>query len=388
MKVLFAAYRHDPTESGTQTGADYQFLKALQNNQVETMVVGPFLKPPVLAERAVKRFFTGALKGKYAKYDLTNTLRASRAVNEWSGKWKPDVILSLYPPPYVFYHGNVPCVFRTDVPFLGLYAQAPELVRYRKESFLLNVWMEKRALRKSAAVITHSAWAAQSLADQYHVDPRKIAIFPNPSSLPNNLIPPASDIWPDKDIADCLRLLFVGRDSYRKGLDIAIEVVNQLNRNGAHFMLIVCGMDGESQDRVQYAGYLDINEEKQRERYLSLLRSSHLLLHPARFDPSPRVASEAAAFGTPTITNDSGGLATSVENGVSGIVVPRNSSANVYVKEIVGLFRHPERYYELCRAARKRYDNELNWDAAGRALLKILRDVAENRVSNKRQKNN
>ena len=68
----------------------------------------------------------------------------------------------------------------------------------------------------------------------------------------------------------------------------------------------------------------------------------HLLLHPARFDASPIVTSEASTFGLPTITNDSGGLATSVKHNVSGIIVPKNSCYNIYVSEIKRLFQNPE----------------------------------------------
>ena len=63
---------------------------------------------------------------------------------------------------------------------------------------------------------------------------------------------------------------------------------------------------------------------------MNFFHKAHLLLHPARFDASPIVTSEAAAFSTPTITNNSGGIATSVKHGVSGIVLARKSKPASY----------------------------------------------------------
>jgi glycosyltransferase involved in cell wall biosynthesis len=70
-----------------------------------------------------------------------------------------------------------------------------------------------------------------------------------------------------------------------------------------------------------------------------------------------------------------GGLATTVKDGVSGIVLPKNSPSYAYVDEIIKLFGDPARYYELCRTSRERYEKELNWDVVGSQLVKILQKV-------------
>ncbi len=111
----------------------------------------------------------------------------------------------------------------------------------------------------------------------------------------------------------------------------------------------------------------------------NLYRRAHLLIHPAYFEPAGIVPGEAAAFGTPTITNDTGGLATTVQDGISGIVLPRGSPAEAYVARIKELIAHPESYYQLCRTSRQRYELELNWQVRGKWLGDLLREVvAEN----------
>ena len=84
---------------------------------------------------------------------------------------------------------------------------------------------------------------------------------------------------------------------------------------------------------------------------------------------------EAAAFGTPTITNNTGGLGTSVLDGVSGIVLPKGSPPEAYVRAITDLVNDPERYQRLCQTTRERYEKELNWDVAGKRLVTILEEA-------------
>lgn len=375
MKVLYAAYRHNPQIRGAEVGSDYHFFHALQDNNLDVRLVGPFQEPPAFWERAVKRFYIGLSHGKYAKYDLSNTLRASREVSKVASEWHPDVIFSLYPPPLAFYIGTIPCVLRTDVTFLGLSAQAPEFLPYGKVAFLMNVWLERRAIQKSAMVITHSEWARQSLLKDYQSDARKISVYPNPAALPAEWIPKVLNSAIEKKLTTPLRLLLIGRDPYRKGLDIAIDIVKGLNCAGIPTHLTICGMKEENEEFVTYLGNLSKANETEREQYLAQLRSAHLLLHPARLDPSPRVTSEAAAFGTPTITSDIGGLATSVKHGVSGLVLSRNSLPEAYVQSISELVAEPEHYYALCQSTRQRYNNELNSEVAGRRLVEILAEV-------------
>ena len=113
--------------------------------------------------------------------------------------------------------------------------------------------------------------------------------------------------------------------------------------------------------------------------YADLYRQAHLLIHPAVFDPSPIVPAEAAAFGVPTVSNDVGGIGTSVGHGVSGIVLPGHSPAEKYVEAITKLFQNPEEYARLSLGARRRYEQEQNWNVAGRRVMKVLEQAAASR---------
>jgi len=89
------------------------------------------------------------------------------------------------------------------------------------------------------------------------------------------------------------------------------------------------------------------------------------------------VCSEAAAFGVPTITNASGGLATTVEDGVSGIVLPMQSQAERYVESIRELVSDPDRFERLRITTRQRYEKELTWEIAGDRIFQEIQRILQ-----------
>ncbi|MCE5207921.1 MAG: glycosyltransferase, partial [Chloroflexi bacterium] len=99
------------------------------------------------------------------------------------------------------------------------------------------------------------------------------------------------------------------------------------------------------------------------------------LIHPARFEAAGIVPAEAAAFGVPTITNNVGGLATTVADRVSGVVLPKHSPAESYVRVLKEYCDNPVAYHLLCETTRQRYETELNWDVVSKKLYRICLDA-------------
>jgi glycosyltransferase involved in cell wall biosynthesis len=199
-----------------------------------------------------------------------------------------------------------------------------------------------------------------------------------PAALPRHVVPAEPIVRPVSRPLELL--LLVGREYERKGVDIAIEVVRQLNRTGVAARLTVCGIEGPSGGEVSFVGPFRKSVRDELDRYVGLYRRADLLIHPARFDPSPIVPAEAAAFGVPTITNATGGVATSVKDRVSGVVLPKGSPAGAYVDAITGLVGDSARYEALRRGARARYETEQNWATTGRRIVQLLEASARDRT--------
>lgn len=373
MKILYAAYRHSPSNIDLASSADYFFYHALQDIGAEIAILGPFQNRPVLPEEAFRRIYTKITKKKYAKFPLSLAWHTSQALNRFEEQYKPDAVFTMFPPLLVFYRGKAPCVYRLDTCFLGWQRQYPQ---FGKLGLAISLWEEKRVFMKCAQVITHSEWTRNILIQDYGVASEKIAVFANPAAIPAESIPKTIDIGQWKQLKCPIRLLTVGRSYHHlKGFDIAIEIVAMLNDRGVPAELTIIGDGEKSIPFTRYIGRFQKSVPEQLTQYLELYQQAHFLLHPARFEGAGIVPSEAAAFGTPTLTNAIGGLATTVLDGVSGIVLPALSPAEAYVEAVIGLIKNPERYYALCASTRKRYETELNWAVAGKQLGDIFHKV-------------
>jgi len=355
------------------SSSDYFHYEALRENGSDVKLIGPFPAsvPAIFPESLIQRIYW-RLGKKWLKYKLINTWKVSQATNRAVKEWEPDIVFSISHQPFVYYSGHIPAVYRVDTTFYG---EHQFLSNYSEPILRVSMWQEKNAFQNCARIITTSEWSKNVLIDVYGVARERIRVYVNPSALPRNSVPKFIDIPGWKSLKGPLRLLLVGRDFQRKGINIAIEVTHQLNAAGIKTILTICGLQGDSNNNVRFVGPYKKNIPEELEQYVTLYRQAHLLIHPALFEPAGIVPSEAAAFGTPTITNDNGGIRTSVEPGISGIVLPKWSPAEAYVNAIHDLVNHPEVYYKLCRTTRDRYERELNWDFTGKWLVETLQEV-------------
>ena len=155
-------------------------------------------------------------------------------------------------------------------------------------------------------------------------------------------------------------------------MDIAIKVTHQLNELGSNAELRIVGLEGENDENVRFMGVYNKTISQELDAYVENYRWANFLIHPARFEAAGIVPSEAAGFAVPTITNDSGGLGTTVANGISGIVLPKDSPPELYVETILNYVKAPERYVELCKSTRSRFETELNWRYATEKLSEAI----------------
>ena len=374
MKVLYVAL-HDPTVLDLASGADYFHYQAMLQEDFEVMWIAPNPKRPLWIEAMAVRVFQRTGK-RFVKYHLSTVWTASKAVEKVVKAWKPDVILTFDMASLVFYHGDTPAVLSRDT---TLYGQQQFWPVYGRLAMAINTWQEKLAFRNTARVLTNSQWSKKVISTKYGVPPSRIDIFVFPPAFPAQVIPDKVDVTRWKKLESPFRLLLVGRDTLppRKGINIAIEVVRKLNAAGLPAELTICGSQGQADRYVKYVGPFTKSIPEQLDKYVDLYRQAHLLIHPAIFEAAGIVPSEAAAFGTPTITNDAGGLATTVAEGESGIVLPTWSKPDIYVKAILDLVNNPGAYYALCRKTRARYERELNWDHTGKWMANIIRKTVD-----------
>jgi glycosyltransferase involved in cell wall biosynthesis len=300
----------------------------------------------------------------------------SNALREAVENLKPDAIFSKNFACMVQYRTSLPFVYMVDSTVAAFNRDWPTFSRF--ENWRMILW-ERKVIHQATRIITRSDWTKASLVNDYGYPEQKIHIVYNASSLPSEVVP-EKPVFNEVDFST-VRLLFVGRVQNLKGIDIAIEVTNQLNNAGTNAELRVVGSAGIDQPHIHYTGLYLKSIPEQLQEYASQYLWAHFLIHPARYDAAPIVTAEAAGFGVPTLTNAVGGIASTVKDNVSGVVLPAGSPATEYVKVIRNYVDNPEKYLALRRSTRERYEQELNWDVAGAKVVDVIRQAIEEKKS-------
>ena len=108
-----------------------------------------------------------------------------------------------------------------------------------------------------------------------------------------------------------------------------------------------------------------------------ILPAFDVLVHPALHEPFGRVICEGMAAAVPVIAAASGGPATIIEAGVSGVLV-RDGTPQGIAKEVLALLADPARAAALAAAGRDRVRNGFSVNSTCERLIKEYRIVIAN----------
>lgn len=179
--------------------------------------------------------------------------------------------------------------------------------------------LEQYQFRHAAHIVSLGGRLTTILKSQVS-DKGKIVVIPN-------AVNPGAPV-PRNFNKDKLELLFVGRFAFNKGINILMEAVEQLNREGysdrLQFNLIGKGPLYERYRRefafknVHFIGFAD--DELLSESY----KKNDLFVFPTRFEGMPTVVLEAMASGMPVIVSDTGATADLVDS-ENGFLIETNN---------------------------------------------------------------
>ncbi len=371
MKILFVAARWDPEDPDSGSGLDYNAYITLKKYYSDIKIVGPFKSDKNLVERGVEKLSKLLTKRRFLKFYPSYINRSNRIVQESIDTYQPDLIFSKSSIPLINVKLPVPLLYMTDSSVAWVKGQWPY---FTKLGFSIMEGWERRIIDKASHILTFSEANAVVLRNYYQKPAQLVTVHPVPSALPEHK---CQFIEKTLDPSEGIRLILVGRAFHRKGVDIAIAATQTLNDLGIPTQLRVVGMDGPTSETVKFMGLYSKNDPETQDQYIENYRWAHFHLFPSRFDPAGITPSEAAGFGVPTITNEAGGLGTTVKDGVSGVVLPENSPPNRYVDVVKHYVEHPQDYQALRQTTYQRYQKELNWSALGQVFEGIIRQLVK-----------
>ncbi|MHB8066537.1 MAG: glycosyltransferase [Desulfobaccales bacterium] len=267
-----------------------------------------------------------------------------------------------------------------QVPLWGTYHTAlPQYVQYLTEDQMMVEIMWKYLgwfYNQMDLIFVPSQSTAEEL-EQRGISREKIRIFPRGVDL--QLFDPSKRngfLESRFQVQDEIKLLYVGRVSKEKNLEILGNVFKTLIQNHPETHLIIVG-DGPYLEEMQrhlagtpctFTGYL------QGEDLAAAYASSDLFLFPSTTDTFGNVVLEAQASGIPVIVTDAGGPQENVIPEKTGLIVQGDSEESL-LEAIRGLLAQPQRLQMMGRAAR-RYMEERSFDTAFHATWRLFEEHA------------
>lgn len=277
-----------------------------------------------------------------------------------------SVIVSALPPT------TTPIVYMTDSTYLNLVNYYPEMCNMYSFSSRQAIMINKEAWDKSQLIITASLWAKENAINQYGIVDEKIEVVELGANLAIKEEYHREITYCGKS---CLNIFFSGVDWVRKGGDIAVSCCKKLIDLGLNIKLTITGLslpkEYESYSFINPLGFLNKNDEKDYNTYIKTLLESDIHIFPTRAECAGIVTCEAAAFGIPTITFDTGGVANYVTNGVNGYRLPLSATGEDFAECIYKLYKNNE-LDSLSKGALRVYKEKLNWDVWSDRIASLL----------------
>jgi glycosyltransferase involved in cell wall biosynthesis len=174
--------------------------------------------------------------------------------------------------------------------------------------------LEKRGYERARGIIMHSNWAKLSVVKDYGIPEEKVrVVVPGANIEPDLYRQWTKDAGPrEHDPRRPLRLVFVGKDWKRKGLDRLLQALSLASQQGFRGTLRVIGCRADSVPRsmrnvarVEWVGFVD--RERDARRFLDLVSSCDLGCLLSLAEAGGISQREFHALGLAVLGTDAGG---------------------------------------------------------------------------------
>jgi glycosyltransferase involved in cell wall biosynthesis len=357
----------------TFSGTLFAMYAALSRRRLQVVPLG-HPAAPGFRERMRRRFGLG---GPLSSGDHNFDARARAFVDDVKAQLRRDPCDVVFAPvaSLELFHSDwqIPVVYASDTTF-RLYRDTFDLRLTPHEEHMRHL-MEHRAVSQASRLLYPSPWAAQSAVSDYGASGERIDI----AEFGANMDVPSRAQLAGRRRSDRCVLLFVARQFWRKGGDVALASLAVLRRRGVDARMVVVGSElprGLSVPGVDVIPYLDKNDPSDARRLYQLYLGANFLIFPTRADCSPIALCEAAAFGLPVIAAAVGGIPSLVVHGKNGYLLPGTASAEDYAARIAEIWTTPDAYEQLGRQSRIEHERRLNWDTWAARAEQSLREAA------------
>ena len=183
-------------------------------------------------------------------------------------------------------------------------------------------------------------------------------------------------------------LLFVGRPAPVKGLEVLLQALARLKADGlarADVRLVIVGGDRDEErdderarlralaDTLGVGSWVDFKGPQLQSTLPDYYRAADLCLVPSHHETFGMAALEAMACGATVVASRVGGLAATIQHGITGVLVPPRDDAAL-AAAIASLLADAPRRRSLGRHA-TRWAQSYAWPSVARALLEVYDEL-------------
>jgi glycosyltransferase involved in cell wall biosynthesis len=270
---------------------------------------------------------------------------------------------------------TLPIIIIADATFVALneyYHMYSNVPQYNYEQ---GVELDKRAYHKAAHIICASEWATNSVIQDYKIGREKISVIPFGPNLEH--LPAQIEMnWQRKDVC---KLLFLGVDWKRKGGNIALAALDELERLGMKGHLTIIGCIPPvviDKTKITVIPFLNKNIAEEEKELFAQIEQADFFILPTRAECAGIVFCEASAFGLPIVSTNTGGVSTYVVENKNGFLLPLTDDGKGFARKIYEVFMDEERYKKLRQSTLEYYHQNLTWNAWGQRFNVIAQQVS------------
>jgi glycosyltransferase involved in cell wall biosynthesis len=290
-----------------------------------------------------------------------------------------DAVLFTFLPDAAYVQTPYPVILIHDSTWISTLDYYSPRSMFAKETIAGGIELDTLALQRCTTALFTSKWAADSAVRDYGIPSAKLHVAP----LGAGLDPPPDRVEVAASIASRgrvpMKLLFVGQVWDRKGGDAAVAVCRSIESQGVPVELHVVGCEppAGAPSFIHRHSRLDKSVPAQKQMFYDLFRACDYFILPTRAEAFGIVFAEAAAFGLPVLTSDTGGV-TSVVSPEWSLALPVDSPAADFAAWAIENFRDRAAYERMAWAARNDFEQRLNWKAFAQVIVDL---AAENRTT-------
>jgi glycosyltransferase involved in cell wall biosynthesis len=254
-----------------------------------------------------------------------------------------------------------------------------DLVR-RRGQLRKTAWIrliERRNLEHADAVHATSETESTEIS-RFGFALRRLVIVPNGYTGP-----PSGEASPRSAGGDRLRVLYLGRISWKKGLDRLLEAMalvpdaelllagndDEQYRAELESLVAKLGLNG----RIRFLGFVGDSEKS------ALLESVDLLVLPSYSENFGNAVLEAMAHACPVVVTPEVGISASVENAGAGLVVP--GQPETLADAIARLCRDRTLRMSMGEAGKRVTEREFGWPRVATKMISVYQEILENRAN-------